>query len=282
MIGNNNMTENEETADAIEQLQTAITKLILDLKGDGTVSLLADKLNVSRNRLAEIFKPYKEPDVEDEKKKGEADSLNSQRKGKPKRLYWDLVPLIRIAHALKISVSELIRAAEDVQDGLPPWFQMRIARDTEARTLEELVHVFLEAVGCRTYGPRDPLNIKGQRKIRNHYRQDVVPGDDLEFYFSEKDISCLKLIAKYQFDNCLQLKEFVEQYYAGKLSSKEAYRILKKAVDYICSRFPRPHEKGAQLSRRFEATELLNHLDKNNAHLIDAIICEYRNFQAKS
>ena len=103
------MIEDLELADAIEKLQNAITELILDLKGNGTVSSLADNLKISRNRLADIFEPYKEPDEEEEN--SEKDSSNSQGEPKPKRLYWDLVPLIRIAHALKIRVSELICAS---------------------------------------------------------------------------------------------------------------------------------------------------------------------------
>ena len=280
MTEKRNMTEEGETNDAIEKLQSAITKLILDLKGDGTVSSLADRLNVSRNRLAEILKPYKEPDEEEEKK--EQDASNSQGKLKAKRLYWDLVPLIRIAHALKISVSKLIEAAEDVQDGLPPWFQMRITRDTKVRTSEELVNVFLEAVGCRTYGPRDPLNVKGQRKLRNHYRRELMPGDDLEVFFSEIDVSQMKFFAKYLFEDRFLKEIFLKHYHEGKFSSKDAYRILKQAVDLICSMFSHHPRKKVKDPLRIEAVYLLEHLDKNKAHLIDAITCEYREFlQAK-
>ena len=275
-----NPTEDGGMTDAIEKLQSAITELILDLKGDGTVSSLADKLNVSRNRLAEILKPYKEPDEKEEKKK--QDASDSQGKLKAKRLYWDLVPLIRIAHALKISLSELIRAAEDVQDGLPPWFRIRIARNTDPRSREELVHIFLEAVGCRTYGPRDPLNVKGQRKIRNHYRKDATLGDDLEVFFSEISVSNMKFFAEFLLDHRL-LKDFVEKYHEEEFSSKDAYRVLKNAVDNICRIFPHSHKKGKKDTRRVEAIDLLEHLRKNNMHLIDAITCEYRDFlQAQS
>ena len=202
MAGNNTTTEDREMNAVINKLQSAITKLILDLKGDGTVSSLADKLKLSRNRLADILVPYQAPEEkENRKKNGEEDASNSQGELKAKRLYWDLVPLIRIAHALKISLSDLIRAAEDVQDGLPPWFQMRITRGANARTTKELVNVFLEAVGCRTYGAHDPLNVKSQRKLRNHYQRELMPGDNLEVFFSEIDVSQMKFFAKYLFEN---------------------------------------------------------------------------------
>ena len=284
MAGNNTTTEDREMNAVINKLQSAITKLILDLKGDGTVSSLADKLKLSRNRLADILVPYQAPEEkENRKKNGEEDASNSQGELKAKRLYWDLVPLIRIAHALKISLSDLIRAAEDVQDGLPPWFQMRITRGANERTTKELVNVFLEAVGCRTYVPRDPLNVKGQRKLRNHYRRELMPGDDLEVFFSEIDVSQMKFFAKYLLENRFLKDDFVQHYHEGALSSKDAYRILKQAVDLICSSFSIPHRKRVKDPRRVEAVHLLEHLDKNKPHLVDAIVCGCNEFlQAKS
>ena len=160
----------------------------------------------------DILVPYQAPEEkENRKKNGEEDASNSQGELKAKRLYWDLVPLIRIAHALKNSLSDLIRAAEDVQDGLPPWFQMRITRGANERTTKELVNVFLEAVGCRTYVPRDPLNVKGQRKLRNHYRRELMPGDDLEVFFSEIDVSQMKFFAKYLLENRFLKDDFALQ-----------------------------------------------------------------------
>lgn len=282
MTKNNITTEDREINDVIDMLQSAITKLILDLKGDGTVKSLADKLHVSRNRLADILVPYQAPEEKKNRKKiGEGDSSNSQG-DKPKRLCWELTPLIRIAYALKISVSELLRAAEDVQDGLPPWFQMRISKRTQERTTKELVNVFLEAVGCRTYGPHDPLNVKSQRKLRNHYRRELMPRDNLEVFFSEIDVSQMKFFAKYLFENRFLKDSFVQQYHEGVLSSKDAYRILKQAVDLICSSFLIPHRKKVKDPRRVEAVHLLEHLDKNKAHLIDAITSEYRKYKANA
>lgn len=282
MTKNNITTEDREMNDVIDKLQSAITKLILDLKGDGTVKSLADKLHVSRNRLADILVPYQAPEEKKNRKKiGEGDSSNSQG-DKPKRLCWELAPLIRIAYALKISVSELLRAAEDVQDGLPPWFQMRISKRTQERTTKELVNVFLEAVGCRTYGPHDPLNVKSQRKLRNHYRRELMPRDNLEVFFSEIDVSQMKFFAKYLFENRFLKDSFVQHYHEGVLSSKDAYRILKQAVDLICGSFSIPQRKKVKDPRRVEAVHLLEHLDKNKAHLIDAITSEYRKYKANA
>ena len=273
------MIEDLELADAIEKLQNAITELILDLKGNGTVSSLADNLKISRNRLADIFEPYKEPDEEEEN--SERDSSNSQGGTKAKRLYWDLVPLIRIAHALKIRVSELIRAAEDVQDGLPPWFQYRISADTRPRSKEELVHVFLEAVGCRTYVPRNPLNIEARRKSRNHYRINGLSGDRLSDSFEDKDVSILKILADWLFDRT-DLADFVKDYQKGKIASKEAYRALKNAVNHINSWLRQNLKKSRGSVRCREAFQLHEHLRENKVHLADAILCEYRDLlQAK-
>lgn len=283
MIKNNTTTEDMEMNDVIDKLQSAITKLILDLKGDGTVEALAHKLNVSRNRLADILAPYQAPEEKKNRKKiGEEESSNSQG-DKPKRLYWDLAPLIRIAYTLQISVSELIRAAEDVQDGLPPWFQMRITRGTKERTTKELVNVFLEAIGCRTYGPHDPLNVKGQRKMRNHYQRELMLKDNLEVFYSDIDISQMKFYALFLFEDLDLKKVFVKPYHEGKISSKDAYRILKEAVDLICSSFSLSHRKREKDSQRVQAIHLLEHFHKYTGHLVNAIISGKRDFlRAKS
>ena len=109
-----------------------------------------------------------------------------------------------------------------------------------------------------------------------------MPRDNLEVFFSEIDVSQMKFFAKYLFENRFLKDSFVQQYHEGVLSSKDAYRILKQAVDLICSSFLIPHRKKVKDPRRVEAVHLLEHLDKNKAHLIDAITSEYRKYKANA
>ena len=93
----------------------------------------------------------------------------------------------------------------------------------------------------------------------------------------------MKFFAKYLLENRLLKDDFVQHYHEGALSSKDAYRILKQAVDLICSSFSLPHRKRVKDPRRVEAVHLLEHLDKNKPHLVDAIVCGCNEFlQAKS
>ena len=226
--------------DSRKDLKIAITELILDLKRDGTLMSLADKIDIPRNRLTLIFMAYK-----------------NQRTNEhlDRCLDWRIAPLEMIADKLKIRVSDLIRAAEDIQDGLPPWFQFRISsNDTQPQSKEELTHVFLEAFGCRSYGTPDPLAVKGQRKSLRYCPSNL---------FSGVEVSNLKFYAE-----CLlelsALSDFVEAYFTNEIKNKDAYRILKKAVaKVICDD---------------EVTPLLEQLHKKKTNLIDAINREHHCF----
>ena len=262
----------ESTTTAKEDLNIAITMLILDLKGDGTVSSLADQIHVPRKTLSLALRTCQ--DIEEKKMSSSKYFELKQKEGKPEfpptKILWELTSLIWIADTMGIRVSDLIHAAEDVQDGLPPWFQYRISWNTTPRTQNELANIFLEAVGCRTYGPYDPLGIIGKRKSLRGSSEDS---------FSEKDVSNLRFLADCLFEHKL-LEEFVKMYHAGKISSKEAYLVLKKAVDYICNTFKQVplyrHWKKQGNDRNGKAINLLEHLRTHRPHLIDAISCECR------
>ena len=226
--------------DTKKDLKIAITELILDLKRDGTLRSLADKIEIPRNRLTLIFMAYNNQQTNDH--------LN-------RYLDWRIAPLEMIADKLNIRVSDLIRAAEDIQDGLPPWFQFRISsNDTQPQSKEELTHVFLEALGCRSYGTPDPLAVKGQRKSLRYCPSNL---------FSGVEVSNLEFFAECLLD-LSALSSFTEAYLADTIKSKDAYRILKKAVaTVICDD---------------EATPLLEQLHKQKTNLIDAINREHHFF----
>lgn len=200
-----------------KDLHIAITELVLDLKKDGTVGTLASKLGISRNRLTTIFCIY------DAHLKGEV-YPRSKTDLRPAKLRWELKPLIRIKDALGIRLSELIRAAEDVQDGLPPWFRIRISENTQPQTRAELVNVFLEAAGCRAYAMKDPLKVRGKRKSFCHYEGIV---------FSEDAASVLKSFVDFTLGNGHLKEEFIWPYEGGKISSTEAYQMLKKILHSV-------------------------------------------------
>ena len=105
-----------------------------------------------------------------------------------------------------------------------------------------------------------------------------MPGDNLEVFFSEIDVSQMKFFAKYLFENRILKDVFVQHYHMGVLSSKDAYRILKEAVDLICSSFSLSHRKREKDSQRVQAIHLLEHFHKYTGHLVNAIISEKRDF----
>ena len=261
---------------AKEDLNIAITKLMLELKGEGTVSLLADQLGVPRKTLSLALRTCQ--DME-EKKMSSAEYFEMKRKEQypefpPTKILWEITSLIKVADAMRIRVSELISAAEEVQDGLPPWFKMRIKQFAAPQTQDELNNVFLEAVGCRTYcySPAEALSIIGKRKSLRGSSEDL---------FSYSEISSLKFLADYLFEHP-ELEEFTRAYRAGAISPQDAYRVLKKAVDNVCRQFnpiPLHHRWGkSEEDRRAKTIQLLEHLRKNKAHLVDAIYCECRPF----
>ena len=187
-----------------KDIHAAITELVIELMGEGTVQALADKLNMSRNRLVRYIQSY-----------------HAQMKGEeytPMR--WDLDTLVIIAQELKIQVSDVIKAAEDVQDGLPAWFHLRITEGTEPHSKDRLLNIFLEAVGCHAYGGKiDPLGVKGQRKSR--YRLDGMIPMDVTYDF-------WRLLKSLMAKN--EMKIFNDRYFENKLSDTEAYHELKNAL----------------------------------------------------
>ena len=190
----------KSTTTVKEDLNIAITKLMLELKGEGTVSLLADQLGVPRKTLSLALRTCQ--DME-EKKMSSAEYFEMKRKDQhpefpPTKILWEITSLIKVANAMRIRVSELISAAEEVQDGLPPWFKMRIKQFAAPKTQDELNNVFLEAVGCRTYcySPAEALSIIGKRKSLRGSSEDL---------FSYSEISSLKFLADYLFEQVLFL-----------------------------------------------------------------------------
>ena len=215
-----------------KDLHTAITELILDLKGDGTVSSIQKKTGVHRNMLTAIFEVY------DAQMNGNEVKTKSKSNPRIKNLYWGTNSLITVADTLGIRVSELIRAAEDVQDGLPPWFQRRISHDTAPRSKDELGHIFLEALGCLTYADPFPA-AEPKKKVRQYRKKDVSESSAATrktLKLTEKEVSTLKVF----FDFLLEysdLEDFVKAYRGGEFSSNDAYFVLKTAVDEVKNTF---------------------------------------------
>ena len=199
-----------------EKLHIAITELVLDLKKDGTVGTLASKLGVSRNRLTTIFRVY------DALLEGK-EVPRSKTDPRPTPLCWDLDPLINISKSLGIQPSDLIRAAEDVQNGLPPWFHARISENTQPQTRTELVHIFLEAAGCRTYAMHDPLRVKGARKSFSHYKRDP---------FARGVAATVEAFINTILSNG-RMNFFIDAYEEGIITSEETYLLLKTIFDPV-------------------------------------------------
>jgi len=213
-----------------KDLHTAITELILDLKGDGTVSSIQKKTGVHRNMLTAIFEVY------DAQMNGNEVKTKSKSNPRIKNLYWGTNSLITVADTLGIRVSELVRAAEDVLDGLPPWFERRISRGTTPQSKDELEHVFLEAFGCLNYV--DPFPAAEPAKKERHYHKKDTSANSATTCrtgnLSEKDISTLKIFSGFLFDSDHSaLADFVKAYCEGKISSNAAYFVLKTAVDEV-------------------------------------------------
>ncbi len=234
-----------------KDLHTAITELILELKGNGTVSSLADKIGIPRNRLADFFDSYDQQNPKMLKRV----RRKITRKKLPKndeadtKMQWELEPLKRIADSLGMPLSELIRAAEDVQAGLPPWFHRRISEKTSPRTRAELSHIFLEAAGCRSYAMQDPLGVRGKRKSYSFCSTNTV---------SEKDTASLDFFADSLFDRS-DSKAFVTAFEEGKVSTTEAYCTFKKSLDKIL--------KKVQVG----TDQLISMLNTNRSELIENI-----------
>ncbi len=223
-----------------KDIHAAITELVIELMGEGIVQALAVRLKMSRNRLVRYIKSY-----------------NAQMKGEEySPMCWDLDTLVIIAQEMKIRVSEVIRAAEDVQAGLPPWFHHRISADSEPNSQDRLVNISLEAVGCNT-GESDPLGVKGQRKSR--YRQDNKIPKEVFFDFWKS------LKAFWGRD---EIKEFTELYCKKKISDAFVYREFKKVVDLSLKERKQEDDGTSILS----ITEKLLQLEKQNIALQDEIL----------
>ncbi len=282
----------ESTTAAKEDLNIAITKLILDLKGDGTVSLLADQLGVQRKTLSLALRTCQEMEEKKmswgeycemkQKKNSLVESCETKQKKKqdfpPTKISWELTSLIKIADAMGIRVSELVSEAEEVQGGLPPWFKKRIKHLAAPQTQEEFNNIFLEAVGCRTYSdsPAESLDITGKRKSLRGSSEDL---------FSYSDISNLRFLADYLFEHSEQ-GEFIMAYKAGVISPQDVYFVLKNAVEFLCRQFkfkpiPLHHrwrKNTEEEDRRVNTILLVDFLRRNKYHLVDAIYCESRPF----
>lgn len=289
-------TTKESTTTAKEDLNIAITMLILDLKGDGTVSLLADQLGVPRKTLSLALRSCQEMEekkmswgeyCEMKQKKSLVDPCETKQKQQdfpPTKISWELTSLIKLADAMGIRVSKLISEAELVQDGLPPWFKKRIKYLAAApQTKEEFNNIFLEAVGCRTYSnsPAESLDITGKRKSHRGSSEDL---------FSYDDITHLRFLADFLFERLEQVEQgvFVKAYQAGVLSPQNVYFILKNAIETMCSflKFKpiplhRRWRKNEEEDRRSNTIQLIDFLRRNKWHLIDFTTGESRPFLQK-
>ena len=236
---------NTATKSSEKDLHTAVTELILDLKKDGTVTSLAKVMGIPRNRLTDLLK-------EDDGKKSKT------------RMSWELTPLDTVATKLGISFSEFIRAAEDIQDGLPPWFRARISEKTQPQSRAELVNIFLEAAGCRTYAMQDPLKVRGKRKSFCHYKGVLFSGDAA---------SVLRVFVDLTLGNMF-LSEFVKAYESGQISSTEAYKMLKRILDSVVGDI---HDADDEVG----ALALLKRIDEVRGDLTKKISAEVHRFLEK-
>ena len=225
------------TTTTIEKdLHTAITELILCLKGDGTVSFAQKRTGIHRNMLTAIFEVY------DAQMRGETIKTKSERNPRIKNLYWGTNSIITIADKLGIRVSELIRAAEDVQDGLPPWFQRRVSRGQNAyhrnsvqRATTELGRIFLEALGCTTYV--DPfLSSETKCKVRQYHKKDSseLSVSVCRAEYTEEEGANLERTAIQMIEQ-IELNELVKAYQEEDLTSNGAFVIMKETVDRVKS-----------------------------------------------
>ena len=271
----------KSTTTVKEDLNIAITKLILDLKGDGTLSLLADQLGVPRKTLSLALRTCQ--DME-EKKMSSVEYFEMKQKQQdfpPTKISWEITSLIKLADAMGIRVSKLISEAEEVQDGLPPWFKKRIKHLATPQTKEEFNNIFLEAVGCRTYSnsPAESLEITGKRKSLRGSSKDL---------FSYDDIFNLRFIADSLFENLEKVEQgvFIKAYKAGVISPQNVYFILKNAIESMCRQFrfkpiPLHHrwrKNNEEEDRRIKTKLLIDFLRRNKHHLIDFTTQESRPF----
>ena len=221
------MLDDTTTKDDKTALYAAITELILNLKGDGTLSSLQNKIGIHRNVLSAIFRVY------DGQKTGNK-VLTKSEHPKEKELYWEMDSLITIADKLGIRVSELVRAAEDVRDGLPPWFQIRIAcghahpRDIAKKATTELGRIFLEALGCFTYA--SPFPAEEEVKNERQYRRKTSSENVAEMYTDDecRNMECIAI----QMIEAGELTGFVDAYKTFMITSKDSYGIMKTAVNH--------------------------------------------------
>jgi len=190
-----------------KDLQTAITELILDLKGAGTAEALSEKIGVPRNRLTLIFKAYRDQ------------MAGVQSKQRPPQ--WSLNTLETVAARLGIKVSDIILAAEKILAGLPAWYYQRISKNTQPHSKDRLVNILLEAIGCRTYNDADPLKVKGQRKSLKHCPENWISEELVQNIKAYADI-VLKTDA---------WKPFLLKYIKEKITDEEAYYKLKKMTN---------------------------------------------------
>ncbi len=212
--------------DREQAMHAALTKIFLFLKGDGTVSSLQKKIGVHRNMLTAIFEMY------DAQMRGDEVRTTSVRRPRITKLYWGINSLITAANTLGIPLSELIRAAEDVENGLPPWFRRRISYNADPQSIEELGNIFLEALGCFTYA--DPFP-EAAKKERRYHRRDEIPelsSTRMVESYTEEECCAMTRIA-IQTIEASKLKEFKDKYMSKAITSEEAYRIIEKAVNYV-------------------------------------------------
>ncbi len=238
-------------AEDIAKLHTAITELILDLKGEGTVDLLAKRINVSRNRLSKIFKPYKK------QQKGEVVLSSSETDSKPQKLYWKLDTLVVIAQNLDIHVSDIILAAEDVLAGLPPWFQYQIPQGASSQY--KLMLVFLEVMGYHKNVLSDRLGLIGRRRSRQYNHSDALWEEDIT------DMN--RRIARVIADS--SLNGLVSSYDSQEISSKDAYKLLKRALEKV------------KLDLHVESMTPSTLLRRAEGKLIESIEQEYQGWLSK-
>ena len=192
-----------------KDLQTAITELILDLKGAGTAEALSEKIGVPRNRLTLIFKAYRDQ------------MAGVQSKQRPPQ--WSLNTLETVAARLGIKVSDIILAAEKILAGLPAWYYQRISKNTQPHSKDRLVNILLEAIGCRTYNDADSLKVKGQRKSLKHCPENWISEELVQNIKAYADI-VLKTDA---------WKPFLLKYIKEKITDEEAYYNLKELTNEI-------------------------------------------------
>jgi len=181
-------------------LQTALVELVLNLGDCIALATIADHLGESRNKIAKMVSCY--------------------RKGKDseKDIKWTVPMLQHLAEWVNVPLSSVIKAAEDVVEGYPPWFEIRINRKTKNRE-RRIAYILMEALNCPHYETLIPHE-EGHRRSRCTRIKDTPTPETVAALFVFASIMC---------DNLKDTALFMA-YTEGRCSDKAVYCMFRHAL----------------------------------------------------